>query len=153
MSKLLLTIMQMPVHTILEMSLSCLRCEVTNSLRADPCSNNSPMQTVLTCRGQGSNTDLTAERKCWTPPIALWPWQERTKWKVCQIVHVPASFKSDVWKHFSFPESRDEKGGKVADRQKQRADAAGLIHTSSIFVAHIVEFQYMLKVQSLKKIR
>lgn len=41
-------------------------------LSADPCSNNGPMQTVLTWE-QGSNTDLTAEWKCRMPPIALWP--------------------------------------------------------------------------------
>lgn len=33
------------------------------------------------------------------PPIAL----REPERKVCQIVHVPAGFKSDVWKHFSFP--------------------------------------------------
>lgn len=37
--------------------------------------------------------------------------------KVCESVVAPASLRSDIWKHFSFPLSRNEKGEKLTDRQ------------------------------------
>lgn len=37
--------------------------------------------------------------------------------KVCDLVDAPASFNSDVWKHFGFCRSRNEKGAKMLDRE------------------------------------
>lgn len=37
---------------------------------------------------------------------------------VCETAVVPASFKSDAWRHFGFAVSRNDKGEKVTGRQK-----------------------------------
>lgn len=49
-----------------------------------------------------------------------------------EIMKAPAAFKSDVWKHFSFAVSRNERGEKVTDKHKTicRHCQTGVAYTS-----------------------
>lgn len=51
------------------------------------------------------------------------------------IVDTKANFKSEAWKHFVFPVTRKEKGGKAMDRQKndmQTLPDCGEIHVRAM---------------------
>lgn len=56
--------------------------------------------------------------------------------KLLNCAEATVSVKSNVWKHFGFPVSRNEEGEKVTDR-KQYADTAAvdLVHSYSTFLS------------------
>lgn len=57
----------------------------------------------------------------WCPTYWLDLEGETRLTEVFEISEAPATFRSDMWKHFGFPVSRNEKGEKVTDKQKQYA--------------------------------
>lgn len=63
---------------------------------------------------------------------------------VCEYADAPASFKPEVWKHFGFPASGNQKVEKVTDR-KQYVDTVGL----EIIFAHTAKFSHCLIIRAV----
>lgn len=73
----------------------------------------------------------------------------KAKDKPSETVDAAASFKSDVWEHFGFPVSRNEKGEKVPDRPKNNMKTLSTMTNTHLrlFFTHMTAF----KVPSLFK--